>query len=161
MGCGRFLALAVEPAGVLWSRNAVMSALAATGICRAIRRPRLKRVAISAAIAIALPVAILLALRADLWRFAIDSFVIIPRSIDAIWSRPARTTIDWESARYYLPPIFFGWLLAISIRRRDMRGIVIAIFSIIAFRSAAARCSWSHTPYGTPLLGLPILPFFF
>ncbi len=161
IGRGLFLAFAASTLGLLWSLDTGMYALAATAICTAILRPPLKRVAISAAIAIALPVAILLALRADLWRFAIDSFVIIPRSIDAIWSRPARTTIDWESARYYLPPIFFGWLLAISIRRRDMRGIVIAIFSIIAFRSAAGRCSWSHTRYGTPLLGLAIVAFLF
>ena len=158
-GRGLFVAFAASTLGLLWSLDTGMYALAATAICTAILRPPLKRVAISAAIAIALPIVILLALRADLWRFAIDSFVIIPRWIDRIWSLPARRTIDWESARYYLPPIFFGWLLAISIRRRDMRGIVIAIFSIIAFRSAAGRCSWSHTRYGTPLLGLALVAF--
>jgi hypothetical protein len=160
-GRGLFLAFAASTLGLLWSLDTGMYALAATAICTAILRPPLRRVAISAAIAIALPIVILLALRADLWRFAIDSFVIIPRWIDRIWSLPARRTIDWESARYYVPPVFFGWLLVISIRRRDMRGIVVAIFSIIAFRSAAGRCSWSHTRYGTPLLGLAIVAFVF
>ena len=160
-GRGLFLAFAASTLGILWSLDTGMYALAATAICTAILRPPMKRAAMMAAIAIALPIAMLLILRANLWRFAIDSFVIIPRSIDAIWSLPARRTIDWESARYYLPPIFFGWLLAASIRRRDLRGIAVAIFSIIAFRSAAGRCSWSHTRYGTPLLGVAIVAFAF
>src|SRR5207245_10490624 len=84
-----------------------------------------------------------------------------PRSIDAIWSRPARTTLDWESVRYYIPPMFFGWLLAIGARKRDWRAVAIAIFSIIAFRSAAGRCSWSHTRYGTPLFGVALVAFVF
>ena len=145
--------------GILWSLDTGMYAVAATAICTAILRPPLKRVFVSAAIAVALPILILIAIRADLVRFAIDSFAIIPRSIDAIWSRPARTTIDWESARYYLPPIFFGWLLASSIRKRNMQGIIVAIFSIIAFRSAAGRCSWSHTRYGLPLFGVALVAF--
>jgi len=160
-GRGLFLAFAASTLGILWSLDTGMYALAATAICTAILRPPMKRVAMMAAIAIGLPIMILLILRANLWRFAIDSFMIIPRSIDAIWSLPARRTIDWESARYYLPPIFFGWLLAASIRRRDLRGITVAIFSIIAFRSAAGRCSWSHTRYGTPLLGIAIVAFVF
>src|SRR5437899_3303669 len=101
------------------------------------------------------------AVRSVLVRFAIDSFVIIPRSIDAIWSLPARKSIDWESARYYVPPIFFGWLLASSIRAHDTRGIIVAIFSIIAFRSAAGRCSWSHTRYGLPLFAVAVVAFIF
>ena len=160
-GRGLFLAFAASTLGLLWSLETGMYALAATAICTAIVRPPLRRVAIYAAIAIALPVAILILLRADLRRFAIDSFVIIPRSIDAIWSRPAPKTLDWESARYCFPPIFFGWLLAASIKRRDVRGISVAIFSIIAFRSAAGRCSWSHTRYGVPLLGVALVAFVF
>ncbi len=160
-GRGLFLAFAASTLGILWSLDTGMYALAATAIGTAILRPPIKRVAVAAAIAMALPIVILLALRANLWRFAIDSFVVIPRSIDAVWSLPARRSVDWESARYYLPPIFFGWLLAASIRRRDLRGIAIAIFSIIAFRSAAGRCSWSHTRYGTPLLGVAVVAFVF
>ncbi|HEX9406705.1 MAG TPA: hypothetical protein VF975_05265 [Thermoanaerobaculia bacterium] len=158
-GRGLFLAYVASTLGLLWSLDTGMYALAATVICTAILRPPLKRAAISAAIAIALPVIILIVIRADLVRFVTDSFVIIPRSIDAIWSRPARKTIDWESARYYLPPIFFGWLLASSIRRRDTSGIIVAIFSILAFRSAAGRCSWSHTRYGLPLFGVAVVAF--
>jgi hypothetical protein len=158
-GRGLFLAFAASTLGILWSLDTGMYALAATVLCIAILRPPLKRVAIFGAIAIALPIVILIALRADLWRFANDSFVIIPRSIDAIWSLPARKAIDWESARYYIPPMFFGWLLAGGIKRRDPRAIAVAIFSIIAFRSAAGRCSWSHTRYGTPLFGTAIVAF--
>ena len=156
---GLLLAYIASAFGILWSLDTGMYAVAATAICTAILRPPLKRVFVSAAIAVSLPILILMAIRADLVRFAIDSFVIIPRSIDAIWSRPARTTIDWESARYYLPPIFFGWLLASSIRKRNMQGIIVAIFSIIAFRSAAGRCSWSHTRYGLPLFGVALVAF--
>src|SRR5207245_4579925 len=158
---GLFLAYVASTLGILWSLDTGMYAFAATAICSVILRPPLKRVAISAAIAVALPILILIILRADLVRFAIDSFVIIPRSIDAIWSLPARKSIDWESARYYLPPIFFGWLLASSVRTRNMQGMIVSILSIIAFRSAAGRCSWSHTRYGLPLFGVAVVAFIF
>jgi hypothetical protein len=158
-GRGLLLAYLSSTLGILWSLDTGMYALAATAICTAILRPPLKRVAIDAAISIALPILILIILRADLMRFAIDSFVIIPRSIDAIWSLPARKTVDLESARYYLPPIFFGWLVASSIRSRNMQGVIVGIFSILAFRSAAGRCSWSHTRYGLPLFGVALVAF--
>ena len=158
-GRGLFLAFAASTLGLLWSLDTGMYAVAATAIGAAILRPPAKRTALFALIAIALPIAILLAVRADLWRFVIDSFVIVPRSIDTIWSLPARKTFDWESARYYIPPIFFGWLLAAGVRRRDPRAIAVAIFSIIAFRSAAGRCSWSHTRYGIPLFGVAFTAF--
>ena len=158
-GRGLFLAFAASTVGLLWSLDTGMYAMAATAICTAILRPPAKRVALFALIAIALPIAILLAVRGNLWRFIVDSFVIVPRSIDAIWSLPARKTFDWESARYYVPPIFFGWLLAAGVRKRDPRAIAVAIFSIIAFRSAAGRCSWSHTRYGIPLFGVAVTAF--
>ncbi len=158
-GRGLLLAWIASTVGVLWSLDTGLYALAGTLLCLAILRPPLKRVMVAAAIAIAVALAILLAARADLRQFAVDSFIIIPRSIDAIWSLPARTTIDWESARYYVPPLFFGWLLAVGIRRRDRHAILVAIFSILAFRSAAGRCSWSHTRYGIPLFGVAVVAF--
>lgn len=158
-GRGLLLAFFASTLGVLWSLDTGLYALAGTVICTAILRPPLKRVVVAGAIAIAVAVGILLAARADLRHFAIDSFVIIPHAIDAIWSLPARKTIDWESARYYVPPLFFGWLLAIGIRKRDLRSIIVAIVSIVAFRSAAGRCSWSHTRYGIPLFGVAVIAY--
>ena len=126
--------------------------------------------------AIAAPLLVLLIARADLQHFLRDSFVIIPRSIDAIWSLPAKPLpslsllihpIDlwnWlasESGRYYLPPVFFGFLTALAIRTRDMRTAIIAIVSIILFRTAAGRCSWSHTRFALPLLGIAVVAFVF
>jgi hypothetical protein len=158
-GGGLFLAFAASTLGILWSLDTGLYALAATAICTVLLRPAWKPVVVPAVIALALPIAILLAIRADLHRFIADSFGIIPRSIDAIWSRPARTTLDWESARYYVPPIFYGWLLLVALRSRDPRVMIVAIFSMVAFRSAAGRCSWSHTRYGAPLLGLALVAF--
>lgn len=158
-GRGVLLACIASTVGVLWSLDTGLYALGGTAICLAILRPPLKRVVFAAAIAVVVALAILLAARADLSQFVVDSFVIIPRSIDAIWSLPARTTFDWESARYYIPPLVFGWLLAMGIRNRDRRAIVIAVLSILAFRSAAGRCSWSHTRYGIPLFGVAVVAF--
>jgi hypothetical protein len=89
-----------------------------------------------------------------------DSFVLIPRAIDAVWSLPAKPPAwQWESARYYAPPVIFGLLLALALRRRDMRIAIIAIVSTILFRTAAGRCSWSHTRFGIPLLGIAVVAF--
>lgn len=160
-GRGLLPAFLASTIGMLWSLDTGLYALAATIICTAILRPPLKRVGIAAVISVIAALAVLIAVRADLRQFAIDSFVIVPRAIDAIWSLPARKSIDWESARYYLPPLFFGALLAFGIRRRDPRAMIIAIFSILAFRSAAGRCSWSHTRYGIPLFGAAVVAFAF
>lgn len=158
---GRWLfpAFGASTLGMLWSLDTGLYAVTGTAVSALLIRPQLKRALVLAAIALALPVAILLAVRADVHRFLVDSFVIIPRSIDAIWSRPARTSIDWESARYYIPPIFYGWLLATGVRKRNVAAIIVAVFSIIAFRSAAGRCSWSHTRYGIPLFGVAIAAY--
>jgi len=48
-----------------------------------------------------------------------------------------------------------------AIRKRDMRIAIVAIFSIILFRTAAGRCSWSHTRFAIPLLGIAIVAFLF
>src|SRR4029077_14923475 len=127
--------------GVLWSLDTGLYAFAATVVVILVLRPRAIVIPL---IALALPLLILLAVRADLHRFFVDSFITIPRSIDAIWSRPAPVGWSCETARYYIPPVFFGWLLASAIRQRDARMAIVAIFSVVAFRTAAGRCSWSH-----------------
>ena len=161
VGGGRMLYIAAiaSSLGILWSLDIGVCAVAATAIVILIYTRRVTLIAIAA---IAAPLIVLLLARADLHHFFRDSFVIIPRSIDAIWSLPAKplpslsllvhpvALWDWlasESARYYLPPVFFGFLLALAIRKRDMRIAIIAIFSIILFRTAAGRCSWSHTRF--------------
>jgi hypothetical protein len=168
-----YIAAIASSLGILWSLDVGVCAVAATAIVILIFT---RRVALIAIAAIAAPLVILLITRADLHHFFRDSFVIIPRSIDAIWSLPAKplpslsllvhpiALWDWlasESARYYLPPVFFGFLLALAIRKRDMRVAIIAIASIILFRTAAGRCSWSHTRFALPLLGIGIVAFLF
>jgi hypothetical protein len=159
--------------GILWSLDVGVCAVAATAIVILFYR---RRVILIALAAIAAPLVVLLAVHADLHHFFRDSFVIIPRAIDAIWSLPAKplpslsllihpaALWEWvasESARYYLPPVFFGLLLAMAIRKRDMRIAIVAIFSIILFRTAAGRCSWSHTRFAIPLLGIAVVAFLF
>ena len=168
-----YLAAIASSLGILWSLDVGICAVAATAIVILIYTRRVTLIAIAA---IAAPLIVLLIARADLHHFFRDSFVIIPRSIDAIWSLPAKplpslsllvhpvALWDWlasESARYYLPPVFFGFLLALAIRTRDMRMAIIAIFSIILFRTAAGRCSWSHTRFAIPLLGIAVVAFLF
>jgi hypothetical protein len=168
-----YIAAIASSLGILWSLDIGICALAASAIVILIYT---RRVALIAIAAIAAPLIVLLITRADLHHFFRDSFVIIPRSIDAIWSLPAKplpplsllvhpvALWEWlasESARYYLPPLFFGFLLALAIRTRDMRAAIIAIFSIVLFRTAAGRCSWSHTRFAIPLLGIAIVAFLF
>jgi len=168
-----FIAAIASSLGILWSLDIGVCAVAATAIVILFYTRRVTLIALAA---IAAPLVVLLAARADLHHFFRDSFVIIPRAIDAIWSLPAKplpslsllihpaALWEWlasESARYYLPPVFFGFLLAMAIRKRDMRIAIVAIFSIILFRTAAGRCSWSHTRFAIPLLGIAIVAFLF
>ena len=168
-----FIAAIASSLGILWSLDVGVCAVAATGIVILLYTRRVTLIALAA---IAAPLLVLLVTRADLYHFFRDSFVIIPRSIDAIWSLPAKplpslslfihpgALWEWlasESARYYLPPVFFGFLLALAIRKRDMRIAIIAIFSIILFRTAAGRVSWSHTRFAIPLLGIAVVAFLF
>ncbi|HEV7427921.1 MAG TPA: hypothetical protein VGQ46_16315 [Thermoanaerobaculia bacterium] len=167
------LAAIAASLGIVWSLDVGVCAVAAVAIVLLIYTRRVTLIAIAA---LAAPLIVLLIARADLYHFFRDSFIIIPRSIDAIWSLPAKPLpslsllihpIDlwnWlasESARYYLPPVFFGFLLALAIRTRDMRIATITIFSILLFRTAAGRCSWSHTRFALPLLGIAIIAFLF
>jgi hypothetical protein len=168
-----FVAAIASSLGILWSLDVGVCAIAASAIVILICTRRVTLIALAA---IAAPIVVLLIVHADLLHFFRDSFVIIPRSIDAIWSLPAKplpslsllihpiALWDWlasESARYYLPPVFLGFLLALAIRTRDLRIAIIATFSIILFRTAAGRCSWSHTRFALPLLGIAVVAFLF
>lgn len=145
--------------GLLWSVDVGVYAVAATAVLTAAMRPPLRRTLTLAAIAVALPFIILLAVQADVQQFIVDSFITIPSAADANASLPARTTFDWESVRYYFPPVFYGWLLVAGIRKRDLRMGIVAVVSIIAFRTPAGRCSWSHLRFGIPLLGMSLFAF--
>lgn len=162
-----FSAFAVAALGVLWSLDTGTYALTATAVTLVVLRAArlearplaLPRVAVLAVVAGALPLLLLLATGGGLREFLNDSFVIIPRSIDAIWSLPARTSFDLESARYYLPPVFYGFLLALGVRMRDRRMLIVAIASIFLFRTAAGRVAWSHTRFAVPLFGAAVIAF--
>jgi hypothetical protein len=154
-----YVAAIASSLGLLWSLDVGVAACAGTAIVVLIYTRRVTSIAIAA---VAAPLLVLLATRADLHHFVRDSFVLIPRAIDAVWSLPAKPPAwEWESARYYAPPVIFGLLLALALRRRDMRIAIIAIVSAILFRTAAGRCSWSHTRFGIPLLGIAVVAFLF
>src|SRR5437763_14395875 len=112
-----FVAAIASSLGILWSLDVGVCAVAATAIVILIYTRRVTLIGLAA---IAAPLLVLLAARADLHHFFRDSFVIIPRAIDAIWSLPAKPLPslallihpiqlwDWlasEAARYYLPPV--------------------------------------------------------
>jgi hypothetical protein len=162
-------AAAASTLGVLWSLDTGMYALAATAgafvvmrIARMETRPLAwSRVILIAAVAVALPFLVLLAVKADIGRFLTDSFVIMPRAIDATWALPAPAKLNFEAIRYYAPPVFYGALFALAFLswRRGDRGaaariVIIAIFSLLMFRTAAGRSGWSHTRFSMPLLGI-------
>jgi hypothetical protein len=103
---------------------------------------------------------------ADVRRFLVDSFVILPRTVDAIWALPAPSKINAESLRYFLPPVFYGFLgaLALLALRRGDRALaarlaIITLFSLLFFRSAVGRVAWSHTRFALPLLGIALVAF--
>lgn len=155
------LAFAGASLGVVWSLDTGTYALAGTAVAFAFLPKRLPaaRVVILAAVALALPFVVLLAVRADLVRFLRDSFLLIPRAIDAVWALPAPKVVSAAGVRYYLPPVFYGLLLAIGWKRRDPRILIVAVMSIVLFRTAAGRVSWSHTRFATPFLGLAFVAF--
>ena len=170
-----FIAFASSTLGVLWSLDTGMYALTSVAICFVVLRIArleekplpLMRVVPLAIVAFMLPIIILVAVRADIRQFFIDSFVVMPRAIDAVWSLPAPAKLfSGEAIRYYLPPIFYGYLFALALlawRRGDRwaasRLIVVAVFSVLLFRTASGRVSWAHTRFSMPLLGIAVVAF--
>lgn len=164
------LALLASSLGVLWSLDTGSYALAGTIVCVILLgRPSSPRWIILAAVALLAPLVVLLAARADIRQFAVDSFITIPSAIDAVWARPAPA--DWKTAealRYFLPPAFYGFLLAMATgawrrgdRARAAQLVIVGVLSIVAFRTAAGRVSWSHTRFATPFLGIALVAFVF
>ena len=130
--------------------------------------PRALRPAVLAPlVAIVALFVVLFAVRADIHHFFVDSFVSIPKAADAIAALPARPmTLDWEAARYYLPPVFYGLSFVLALvawrrgdKARALQIAAVTLFSVAAFRTAAGRCSWSHTRFGIPLLGVAVVAF--
>ncbi|MBK5259092.1 MAG: hypothetical protein JJE51_05820 [Thermoanaerobaculia bacterium] len=168
------LAFVASTLGILWSLEVGTYTLAATAISFvAIRLLRveeqplsLRAIVLLALGASAAPFVLLAAIGADIRQFLVDSFVVIPSAIDAIWSLPSPKTIDLASLRYYLPPAFYGFLLALAVNRYR-RGeklaaaqlLVIGVASILVFRTAAGRVSWSHTRFALPLFGIAAVAF--
>jgi hypothetical protein len=169
-----FAAAACAALGVLWSLDTGVYALAGTiGAIVILRLFRLEakplplpRVALILAVALALPFLVLLAVRADIPQFFVDSFVTLPRAIDATWALAAPAKIDAESLRYYLPPAFYGLLgaLALLALRRGEKDLaarlaIVTLFSLLFFRTAVGRVGWSHTRFALPLLGIGLVAF--
>jgi hypothetical protein len=169
-----FLAFASSTLGLLWSLDTGSYALAGTVVSLVLfrltrlesRALPIRRLLLLAVIALMLPLIVLLLVRADIRQFAVDSFVIMPRAIDATWALPAPQPFTEAGMRYFLPPVLYGFLLAyalLAIRRRDSalaaRLIVLTTFSIFLFRTASGRVSWSHTRFAVPLLGIAVVAF--
>lgn len=166
------LACAASTLGVLWSLDVGMYAVAGTvasfiamRLFRIDQRP-LGRALLAAAIAIVLPLLVLLAVRAGIRQFVVDSFVVMPKAIDAMWALPAPAPFTANGVRYFLPPMFYGFLLVLAVlalRRgekvRAAQIAILAVFSILLFRTAAGRVSWSHTRFSMPLLGIAMWAF--
>jgi hypothetical protein len=157
------LAFCASTLGILYGLDTGTYALAGTiGVCVLLR---IRRAVLPAVIAVVLAIVVLLLVRADLRQFFVDSFVHIPKAIDAVWALPA-PPFEWKFVRYYLPPAFYGFLLAYALHawrggRRELasRIVIVAVLSIVAFRTAAGRVSWSHTRFATPLLGIAMVAF--
>ena len=66
---------------------------------------------------------VLLAVRADLRQFFVDSFVDHPaRHRRRLVAARARA-VPAAGVRYYLPPVFYGFLLALAWKRARSRGM--------------------------------------
>ncbi|HKR63999.1 MAG TPA: hypothetical protein VJZ00_09730, partial [Thermoanaerobaculia bacterium] len=152
------LAFASASLGILWSLDTGTYALMGTAICAVLLR-RERRVFLIGIASLVLPVLVLVLVRANVTKFLLDSYVIIPRAIDAVWSLTAPPPFTAAGARYYLPPVFYGFLLVLAWKRRDPRILIVAIFSLLLFRTASGRVSWSHTRFATPMLGLAFIGF--
>lgn len=164
------LAFASGTLGILWSLDTGLFALA--GACGGfvlialIQRRPWRNALLLAPIALVLPFLVLLATRADVHQFFVDSFLIMPKAIDAVWSLPAPEPRTLEAMRYYLPPVFYGLLFALALlayrdgkRLRASQLAIVALLSALLFRTAAGRAGWSHTRFAVPLLGIAVVAF--
>ncbi len=158
-----WLACLASTLGLLWSVEIGLYSIAATAAMMLLIRPKTW----APVVAVIAPFVVLVAVRADIHHFLADSFIAIPRAADAIAALPARPMAwNWEAARYYLPPVFYGLCLVLAItawrrgdKERALQIAALTLFSIAAFRTAAGRCSWSHTRFGIPLLGIGVIAF--
>jgi hypothetical protein len=164
------LAFASGTLGILWSLDTGLFAFAgAFGgfvLVAIVERRPWRNALLLALVALVLPLVVLLATRADVHQFFVDSFVIMPKAIDAVWSLPAPEPRTLEAMRYYLPPAFYGLLFALALlayrqghRLRAAQLGVIALLSALLFRTAAGRAGWSHTRFAVPLLGIGVVAF--
>lgn len=174
-------AFSASTLGLLWSLDTGMYAIAATGVLAVTGLVRARRLpsrgeVFAGVVALALPLIVLLIVRADIRRFLIDSFVIIPAAIDAVWSLPVKQGVSIETVRYYGALVFYGVLLALAWSAGDLgrvkeagrpahapllqqRIAIFAIFAVMLFRTAAGRMGWGHTRYAMPFIGIAAVAF--
>lgn len=169
-----FVAISIASLGILWSVDTGTYALAATLATTALillarLQPLRATTAVACVAGVLCPVAVLVLIGADLRHFFSDSFLIIPRAIDAVWSLPALPLFGpkpGESFRYYVPPVLYGSMLALATalyrrgeRLRAAQIAIVSIFAIVLFRTAAGRVSWSHTRFAAPFIGVIVIAF--
>jgi hypothetical protein len=153
------LAFISASVGLLWSLDVGTYAIAGLIAAVVIVRPPLKQLLLFGAIAAAIPILILLAMQVNLRQFFVDAYLILPKVNNAAGALPAPELKSAAGLRYYLPPVFYGLLLALAWKRRDPRIAIVAIFSILLFRTAAGRVGWSHTRVAIPFLGIAFVGF--
>jgi hypothetical protein len=169
------LALCASTLGVLWSLDVGLYAVACSAVLFVLFRvfrldgdgPGVWRRWIACGlVAAVLPLVVLLLVRADLQRFFVDSFGVMPRAIDAVWGLPAPALKTANGLRYFAPLVFYGFALALGVlafRRGDRRSAihiaVLVVVSLFLFRTAAGRAGWSHTRFAMPLLGIAVVAF--
>lgn len=169
-----FLAFAASTLALLWSVDVGTYCILGTGGAFAgIRLLKLeaqplswKRVLLFAAIAIPLPLVILAALGGSVRQFLYDTYYIIPMGIDATSALPAPSPRTVEGLRYFFAPVFYGFLLVMAWRSRKDRVraasiIVLAMLALMLLRTASGRCSWAHTRFALPLLGISLVACIF
>jgi hypothetical protein len=176
-----FLAMGASTLGLLWSLDTGVFAVAGTAVltivihAAGLGRTSLKTLIITGGLAVLLPIIALTIVGADIPQFLEDSFVTVPRAIDGVGSLPApeapafRELWFWladEPARYYVPPVMYGLLLALALQRwrsgdriGSARIVVLTTFALLMFRSAAGRADPNHVRFALPLFGVLLVAF--
>ncbi len=161
-------ACVIASAGLLWSLDIGLFAIAGLAVWLIVMRPfDRKTLALAALATIITAPLMLVAIRGDISRFFRDSFLRLPECFDAIYSLPAPPLkLEWPSVRYYVPPIAYGVLAALALivkargdRRRANAMLLLALTAFFEMRSAAGRVSWGHTRFSVPLLGIIVVAF--